>query len=81
MIRVDVQLESAVSEDRNERLCQVVIANDGTGTGSLGNYDVRLYARGENGRLIRQARVEGYPRRVHPAWRLIAAAMRALEEA
>jgi hypothetical protein len=77
VIVVEANLLSAVSADRDESLCRVEIVNDGTGSGSRGNYDVRLYARG-NGRLIRTARVEGWPRNAKPAWRLIQAAMEAL---
>lgn len=79
MIVADVNLVSAISSSRDENLCRVEIANDGTGTGSRGNYEVRLYARG-NGRLIRKARVENWVRNAHPAWRLLQAAMVALED-
>lgn len=77
MIVVTADLKSAISPSRDENLCRVEIGNDGTGTDSRGNYTVRLYARG-NGRLIRTARIENWPRNDRPAWRLIAAAMEAL---
>lgn len=77
MIIVDATLDSAIDESRDENLCRVVIANDGKGTLSRSNYDVRLYAR-NNGRLIRRARVENWPRNAKPAWRLIQAAFEAL---
>lgn len=77
MIVVEANLVSAISADRDDSLCRVEIVNDGTGTGSRGSYDVRLYARG-GGRLIRTARVENWPRNAKPAWRLIQAAMEAL---
>lgn len=79
MIFVDMKLHSAISEDRDENLCRVEIINDGTGGTRVGNYDVYLYAR-NNGRLVRSARVENYDRNGLPAWRLLAAAMKALEE-
>lgn len=60
MIIVDATLDSAIDESRDENLCRVVIANDGKGTLSRSNYDVRLYAC-NNGRLIRRARVENWP--------------------
>lgn len=80
MIRVEAQLISAIDPDRDANLCTVEIGNDGTGSRSRANYDVRLYARND-GRLIRTARVENYPRNALPAWRLIAAAMAELARA
>lgn len=77
MIVVEANLVSAVSESRDENLCRVEIANDGTGTLSRGNYNVRLYARND-GRLVRTARVENWPRNAVPAWRLIQKAMEVL---
>lgn len=79
MIVTTMDLRSAISSDRDDNLCTVVISNDGTGSSSKGNYDVKLFAR-SNGRLIRTARVEAWSRNAHPAWRLLAAAMKALEE-
>lgn len=79
MIVVSCDLISAVSAERDESLGRVEIANDGTGSVTRASYDVRLYSRGNNSRLIRTARVENYPRQAQPAWRLIAAAFAALE--
>ncbi len=80
MIVVHMELKSAISSSRDERLCTVTITNDGTSDSrSRGHYDVELYAR-NNGRLIRRARVENWPRNAKPAWRLLAAAMEALGE-
>lgn len=78
MIHVDCELRSAIDGHR-ENLCSVEIANDGRGTASRGNYVVRLYAR-NNGRLVREARIENWPRKSKPAWRLIQAALEALGE-
>lgn len=78
MIEVTMELRSAVSSSRDRNLCRLEIANDGTGTATRGNYNVRLYAR-NNGRLIRTARVESWPRNARPAWCLLAAAMEALQ--
>jgi hypothetical protein len=79
VITVSMDLHSAISSSRDANLCSLKITNDGTGTPSRGNYNVRLYAR-SSGRLIRTARVEDYARSSLPAWRLLAAAMAALEE-
>jgi hypothetical protein len=81
VITVYAELQSAISAARDDTLCRVEIVNDGTGTTQRGNYDVRLYARGRNGRLIRRARIENYARNAQPAWRLIAAAFEAIENA
>lgn len=78
MITVNMELKSAISSERDANICRVEIANDGTGTTTRGNYNVRLYAR-NNGRLVRSRRVENYDRVNLPAWRLLAVAMEALE--
>lgn len=78
MISADVKLESAISPDRDALLCRVEIVNDGSGTRTRGNYDVRLYPRGGSNRPIRTARVENWPRQARPPWRLFQAAMEAL---
>lgn len=80
MIVAHMELKSAIHSSRDQRLCTVQIVNDGTGTSSRGNYDVTLYARG-NGRVVRTARVEDYARNSKPAWRLLQAAMEALDAA
>lgn len=72
-----MDLKSAIHSSRDANLCRIEIANDGTGTASRANYDVRLYARND-GRLVRTARVENWPRNAKPAWRLLQAGMEAL---
>jgi hypothetical protein len=79
MIVVDMKLNSAISRSRDCNLCRVEIVNDGTGTQQRANYDVLLFAR-NNGRLIRTRRVENWPRKSRPAWRLLQVAMEALGE-
>lgn len=79
MIVTKMELVSAIDAERDDNLCTVVITNDGTGSSSRANYDVKLFAR-SNGRLVRTARVENWSRNAHPAWRLLAAAMKELEE-
>jgi hypothetical protein len=67
-------------DSKVDRLCTVHIVNDGTGTRSRRNYDVKLYSRGLSPRLIKSARIEGYPSQSKAAWHLIAEAFRVLEE-
>lgn len=76
MIVVEARLLSAVDSSRDRMLCRVEIANDGTGTATRANYDVRLY--GSHGRRIRTARVDDYARGRWPAWCLVQLAMVAL---
>lgn len=80
MIVVDMQLRSAISSARDANLCRVEIANTGEKRGARHDYVVRLYARND-GRLIRTAHVRDWPRDRHPAWRLLGAALDALEAA
>ena len=60
MIRVVINLESAIDRARDAKLAEILIANDGTGTGRMGNYNVVMYDR--RGHLWKRGRVEGFPR-------------------
>jgi hypothetical protein len=77
MIVVEASLISAISPDRDDTLCRLEIANV-SGGGARADYEVKLYSRGDNPRLIRTGRVVNWPRTAKPAWRLIQAAMEAL---
>lgn len=78
MIFVRAKLESSIDSSRDDQLCVVTIANDGTGDKARGNYKVCLYSRGRNPRLIRSALIEDWPREREPAWRLIQKAFEVL---
>jgi len=54
-------------------LAEVTITNDGTGSPTRGNYNVR--AIGKNGRTIRCARIEGWHRKSKPPLALLSAAL------
>lgn len=60
MIRVTVELVSAVSPDRSRKLGVIEIANDGTGTEDCGHYNGTLRA---EYCLTRQGRVTHFNRR------------------
>jgi hypothetical protein len=45
-----------------------------------GDYAVELFSRGTTPRKVRTARVEHWPRNAKPAWRLVQAAMLALDD-
>ncbi len=90
MIVVKVELWGAQS-GRVQELFRMTLANDGTqGDGNKGNYDVRLYRKGmeiihEDGRntirvggVLRQGRVEGFPRKSYHTGRLILRALKSI---
>lgn len=54
-------------------LATVIITNDGTGTPTRGNYDVRAVS--AKGRTLRVARVEHWPRKAKPPLALLSAAL------
>jgi len=63
MIRVTVDLISAVHPSRSKLLGSIIIVNDGTGSETNGNYDCTFPAK--------TVRVEGYPRKAVSIWNLI----------
>ena len=80
MIVVKVELHSAVT-GRKSLLYQTIIANDGTGDLTKGNYDVAVGRRGDADlRHIwsssrRRARIEKYPRLSSHVLNLVARAL------
>lgn len=82
MIVTTIELHSAI-DGRTEELGTLVICNDGTGSGSKGNYDGRMYRKGDaerhgkrglwwKAKPTREARVEGHPRLAQPVQSLVA---------
>lgn len=80
MIVVQSVLVPHGDPNNNQQLCTMTITNDGEGTDSRRNYIVRLYSRGKKPRIIRTCKIEGYPAKQQPAWRLIAKAFQELEK-
>lgn len=74
MIRVTVDLYSAISRTRSHTLARVTIGNDLTGGPTRGNYVVRA----QTGRRMRTARVVGFPRRSRSGLELLRRALNAL---
>ncbi len=74
MIVVKIELHSAVTH-RVTTLGQINIANDGTGNGTHGNYDVRLIDK--NGRVFKRGRVLRFPRVTRSIWTLLRLALAA----
>lgn len=76
MIRVTIELvPHGIGTPRSKG--ELRIANDGTGTDRIGNYNVKLV--GGNGRVLTEARVEGFARKSRAAWELTLEALRAIE--
>ena len=75
MIVVRVELHSAVTRKITE-IAKMIIANDGSGTASRGNYDVRVYKKGSKEALtMREGKVLFYPRKSSHTWNLVARAL------
>ncbi len=82
MIVVQVKLISAIT-GQETLLGSAIIANDGTGTGKHGNYDVKVARKPDAGDLakawakpLRTGRVEQYPRLAFNMWRLVIRSLR-----
>ena len=87
MLVVKVELHSAI-DGRIETLGEMVIANDGTGTNTKGNYDSYVIRKGAklyetmrriyrgDANPVRKGKVEGYSRISRPVWDLVALALK-----
>lgn len=91
MIVVKVELWPKGHEEKAVELARVFLANDGTGTAKLGNYDVAVMRRGEKrapwrygdgtgatAKPIRTGRVEGHAKAAYPVLRLVVRAIRSM---
>jgi hypothetical protein len=77
MIIVDMQLQSAISPDRDRTLGRVLIINDGEPTDArLHNY--RVEAISTVGRVFRRGNVRDWPRDSRSPLQLLTAALKAL---
>lgn len=63
MIRVRVELISAISRDRDRLLGELILVNDGTGSETKGNYDCTFPSK--------TVRVTDYPRKAVSIWNLL----------
>lgn len=75
MLVIPIELWPFGIEPEKRTLGRLEIANDGTGTRTRGSYNVRVY--GAHGRVIREARVEDWPRQAKPVQALLLAALEA----
>lgn len=77
MIKITVELVSAIHPSRNRLLGIAEIANDGTGSMTSGNYRVRLSKAGEkSNETWRHGSVKGFPRKRMGGWDLLFLALR-----
>lgn len=71
MIRVTVELLPG-GRGPAQHLGTAIIANDGSGTPTIGNYDATLSRRGQPNSVWKRVRVEGFARKRLLAWDLLA---------
>jgi hypothetical protein len=73
MIVITIELVPRGFAKNAQRKGRMIIANDGTGTKTTGNYTVIT----ENaiGSVVFQGRVRGFPRTKHGVWRLLKTVM------
>lgn len=76
MIRITVELISAVHPSRSKLLGVMHIANTGTGTAARSDYTCGLVDR--TGRTYQTGQVLGHPRKAVSMWRLVCAALKAV---
>ena len=76
MIKVTVELISAIDPSRNRHLGTAFISNDGKGTPSVADYNVSLSKRGLPKSVWKSGRVRGFKRLKLGAWDLLYLALR-----
>lgn len=74
MLRVTIELVPHGDESRKSTLATAIIANDGTGDATTGNYDARFYDKSGT-KLWKGAKVTGFPRRRRLPWDLLQRAL------
>lgn len=77
MIRVTVELVSAIDPARNRTLGTMEIVNDGTGTAEVCDYGATLHAE-YTPPVGRKCRVLGFRRQRQSVWSLVGAALKAM---
>lgn len=75
MLRITIELVLHGNEQHAEVLHTGLIANDGTGTKSVGHYRYRFNARG-TARSWKRGSVRDFPRTRSSAWQLLLACLR-----
>ena len=70
MLRVTIELVPFGVESQKRTLGNLIIANDGTGTATRGNYKAVFFSRVGH-RYHREYAVRGFPRQTKSAWNLL----------
>ena len=75
MIRIKIELISAIDESRNRSLGTMEIHNDGSGNHDVGNYIARLHAEYTPAEG-RTCKIRGFRRKRQSVWTLVGAALK-----
>jgi len=75
MIVVKIELWPMGFESKKRELGRMFIDNQG-GTDKRGDYRVRVLRKGSTDKVLRECKVENYPRRSYNIWRLICRALK-----
>lgn len=74
MIVVKIELWPFGFEDKKQLLGMATITNDGSGTPTVGNYNVKLFQKGSDKKIWKAAHVKGFKRKQMGAYDLVALA-------
>jgi len=77
VIVVPVVLDVQGKGKLHRNLCSVCIINDGTGTATRGNYDVKVMSK--DMKLMREGRVENWPRKAKHVIDLVAECLKEIQ--
>lgn len=75
MLRITIELLPHGDESQARHMGTAVIANDGTGTAEVGNYDVSLSTFDSPDKIWKRARVKGFRRKQLGPWDLLLLAL------
>lgn len=76
MIKIILEMWPYGFKDAKRKICEGIIGNDGTGTKTKGNYNVKLLDRANN--MMKEGRVENYPRKEKHVWYLVYLALKSI---
>jgi len=71
MLKVSIKLMSALGPDEDKKLGTMLIANDGTGTWTSGNYKYKIFKKGKVKSTWRGGFIKKFPRTRLTAWDLL----------
>ena len=71
MIRVEINLISAIHSSRDKKLGELVMTNDGTGDNFSASYDGKIMRKPDFRRVTREGRVRDHARENQTVWHLV----------